>query len=615
MKRESPAKKHHFWILLGLVPLLTLIAVVVVDAKVGGEIDKRQGEIKAANDEIARKNDPKPEKLIKALDKVSGIVNSKQDDLHQTNWNRQKNLFTWPGNSPRVFKPIEEQNLKFGAPLPDLSAIFDELRRPETYQYEYSSLNAAGTNGPGTGMADRVAPTQFLGGWRSVLRHVNDFGQVTVNKDQVWLILEDMWVQRSLLGGVRAVNEEMASFRRVDDPAKAPAQSKTHRVFRNRVWELDLELTPEGPSYRLGGTLTNISDRLQLMGTGNVMTLHVWLSPAATAQPMVFKIGGEFLPGRGATKAIRDKDGKPQVVPANVLQILPVADHVLPAGSVPNDLEIARVEQVFDVRTVPIKRVDALVMGQLGVDARNAGQPLLPPLATTEGGLFTEAFVKDPQAATGADGMPEGGMPPPVTIRPPTFGGPGEFGGATGARAGIGGGPLALVVDANKKRYLARTPQVRRMPVGMVVVVDQAYLQDVLLALSNSPLRFQITQVAWTRYRGTLDGAGIGGAGSTGVGSGGVDSAPVGTVNFGGIGEPGRAPGFGPPRPPIGTAPPPYPGSEGGMSGGYPGSGGPSAVSDSQITSGLVELSVYGIVSLYEKYEAAKPADATAPTP
>ncbi len=32
------------------------------------------------------------------------------------------------------------------------------------------------------------------------------------------------------------------------------------------------------------------------------------------------------------------------------------------------------------------------------------------------------------------------------------------------------------------------------------------------------------------------------------------------------------------------------------------------------MTSGLVELSVYGIVSLYEKYEAPKPADGAAAT-
>ena len=39
------------------------------------------------------------------------------------------------------------------------------------------------------------------------------------------------------------------------------------------------------------------------------------------------------------------------------------------------------------------------------------------------------------------------------------------------------------------------------MPIGIDVVVDQAYQQDVLLAFANSPIRFQITQVTWNRFR------------------------------------------------------------------------------------------------------------------
>jgi hypothetical protein len=46
-------------------------------------------------------------------------------------------------------------------------------------------------------------------------------------------------------------------------------------------------------------------------------------------------------------------------------------------------------------------------------------------------------------------------------------------------------------------------------------------------------------------------------------------------------------------------------GFEGGSSSG-------GAVSESQITSGLVELSIYGIVSLYEKYVDPKEAEAAA---
>ena len=648
MKSESPAKKHHFWILLGLVPLLTLIGVLMVSAKVGGKIDERQADIDKAKKDISAKTNPKPDQLIAQLDKVGTLVGKKQEDLHKENWERQKNLFTWPRNSG-VFKALEDKGLKFGDPIPDLTAVFGAFQQPETYQYEFSTIKK-GTSGPGTGMADLLAPTQFAGGWQRVLRYVNDFGQMAASKDQIWLILEDMWIQRSLLEGLRSVNTDLATFERVkyeqngkviDDPAKGAAvQNKTKRLFRSRNWELALEIVPEGTSYKLTGTLTNISDRLQIMGIGNMMTLNVWLSSAPGAQPMLFKIGGVYLPGKGATKTLKDKDGNTQVVPANVLPIEPLADHALPPGTDLEKLELVRAEQVFDVRTVPIKRIDALVLGQL--DSRNAVTPTLLPPRTPP---FTKEYVGDPSAETPADGSglgsgskgslggdrPGPGSGPPggaIGIEGPGGfpGTPGFPGGAGAAGQKAGGGTLVTVIDGNKKRYIAATEQVRRMPVGLVVVVDQSYMQDVLLALSNSPLRFQITQVTWTRFRKPLDG--IGGGSSAGGSGNDIEPGMAGKLNFGGGDPDERGPrppvnmgsSGGPPRLPGtgGTGlPPGFPGSgsfPGSSSGGYPGSGypggGSSVVSESQITSGLVELSVYGIVSLYEKYEAPKPTDA-----
>jgi hypothetical protein len=43
-----------------------------------------------------------------------------------------------------------------------------------------------------------------------------------------------------------------------------------------------------------------------------------------------------------------------------------------------------------------------------------------------------------------------------------------------------------------------------------------------------------------------------------------------------------------------------------------PGGGTTGSISEGQITSGLVELTLYGVVTLYDKYEA-QPADGTAP--
>ncbi|MBY0460902.1 MAG: hypothetical protein K2V38_26580, partial [Gemmataceae bacterium] len=176
--------------------------------------------------------------------------------------------------------------------------------------------------------------------------------------------------------------------------------------------------------------------------------------------------------------------------------------------------------------------------------------------------------------------------------------------------------------------------QVRRMPAALVVIVDQSLMQDVLLALSNSDLRFQITQMSWTRYRGPLEGLN---SNSAGQGPGGSEyiesfssrsgssegSRPGGLL----LGQPpgGRGPGGFPGGPGSGPGPvsipggggPPFPGGGSGFPGG-PGSEGGfggTLVSESQVTSGLVELTVYGVVTLYEKYEVAKPTDPNNPDP
>src|SRR5439155_142408 len=89
----------------------------------------------------------------------------------------------------------------------------------------------------------------------------------------------------------------------------------------------------------------------------------------------------------------------------------------------------------------------------------------------------------------------------------------GAGGGATGARSG----PKASVLLGNKLRYLEVTDQVRRMPVALSVVLDGAFIQDLLVQFTNSPIRFHVTQAVWQRFRGTV----AGGAAAPSPGSGG----------------------------------------------------------------------------------------------
>jgi len=689
MKNNDALKKHHFWILVGMVPLLVLIAVIMITSGVGGAISERKAAIEKAQKEIASKSSPKPVRLIQEMDKLIERVASKRGDLWKANWESQKHIYIWPKSrnfdnfarkikklvrqedkevETEVLEPVRLEDLKFGDPIPNNADQYAAFKSPSLYLAMYS--NADPKQGrSGTGIADQLAPTQFLGGWQSVLRHVAAFPERQLTSEQIWLLMEDYWVQRALLLDLKGVNDQIAAFTPVryedngqviDDPQNPQGpQNPLRRRFQSRIWEVTLEVKQRGNQRYLEGELRNLTDRVQILGINRSMTLKVWLDAGPNGsvdgiQPVEFKIGGEYVPGRGATRFAKDSQGKDIAIPADRIVIRPDANdtnlskypNVIPPGT--NVTRIAKVEQVFDATTVPIRRIDALALGY--TDSRWAMKtklvkPKFPAFEKDEETTGSGSTLGGPpDGSAGAVGSSLSGPPPGTTstgVGSPDSGYPGMPGmGGTGTtRQGtlMGAGTLESVVDANRRRYVDVTDQVRRMPVALVIVVDQDYMQDVLLSLANSPLRFQVTQVTWNRFRGKLDygpgggglrsgdeilysgpgelGEGFGLAPGTGYpGSGGFTGPPGGTSDVGT--PPGFPPGIGVP-PGIGSSGfsgPPGLGVPG--TGGYnpygpafPGSGG--VLSEAQLTSGLIELSIYGIVSLYEKY--TPPAETTTP--
>ena len=632
---KDTLKKHHFWIMVGATPVLVLIAVILIDSAVGAKIDEKNKAIDAAKNSLKGKESPKSNVLLSRFGTQLDELGRKRTDLWKENWERQiglapgkaagkealvqdpgRNLLRWP-KSPLLNRfnytveyATNKSQLKFGEKIPDDSGEYGEFSKPEVYLAEFSNpylKDIAREPEKRTGMADRIYPTSFAGGWTSVLRHVQSgsggWVDMKPTSEQLWLALEDIWVERAMLDAIKTVNDSVGTFQRAPryDANNAPVpDANLERAFMSRIWYVSLKVAqrPGDGRYVITGTLRNITDRLQLLGASNTLVLNVWLSTAPNAPPIPFRIGGEFVAG-GATMPISQAE-----------------EHVLPAGTTVE--QIVRVEQVFDTKTVPIRRIDHLALGKR--DSRYAAFPLVRPLF--------EAFKKDEEktAAAAGSGGSDSGPPAGMTIGgsaggpPPGLGGgkppPGSAGpggpGATAAEGQLeGGGSVASAIDSNRKRYVEATAQIRRMPVGITIIVDQAYMQDVLMAYANLPMRFQITQYHWKRFRDTLGGSGsVGGYGPGGEGD--FGGAARGYEGSGGIkfGPMGFGPGAGPPAPggpgPMG-APPPMPGGPGPMGMGPPGGFGGIAggtFSDAQLTAGLVELTIYGIVSLYEKYEA-----------
>ena len=559
--KSDGLKKHHFWLLLASVPVLVGLLLILILFGPSTAIAEQETKNKAISDAVGGAKAPGVGMLTE-LATQKETLELRRTQLWGVNYERQKaaGVFAWPSpysdpaRGDQFLKALEKRDLRFGAkevatPNPAIDAdaqyvvLNDEMAKftaSSNYLESYTAL------------AKSILPTRFDGaGWQTVLRTVTDWGTGRPDSNTFWLALEDYWIQRALLKPIAEVNDGAKKFELVKPEAGA-ADTPLKRTFRNRTWQIEIELDA---NRVLKSKLTNRTDRLQMLGTNKSMRMKVWLDDPkpSNSQPFEYRIGGEMVKGSGELS--------PKVVPEL---------HRIPAGT--GGEAIFQIEQILDEVTVPVRLVRRVEIGYR--DSKRSTAELKAP------SFFPEEAIADPAGGNGMNPMPGPGGGPPAMPGPPR-GGPGPGApGRSGAPGDVGAktGTAEQMLIANRKRYLERTEQVRRMPVGVDLVVDQAYVNDVLVAFGNSPLRFQVTQTQWQRFRDPLGTSGTGGSGSESD---------------------------------LGTAPPMFPGAAslppgfGGFGGGSSSSA--AALPTSQVTAGLVELAVYGIVSIYEKVKVKPP--------
>src|SRR5205814_4369632 len=115
------------------------------------------------------------------------------------------------------------------------------------------------------------------------------------------------------------------------------------RTFAGRTWELKLQLVDKPNGSTVQGTIKNLTNRLQPFNVTNELVFNIWLSDDPDAKPFRYVVEGTTIEA-GKTEKITFVDKKHTVYEGN------------PRG-------LYRVEQVFDVRTAPVKRIDALDVG------------------------------------------------------------------------------------------------------------------------------------------------------------------------------------------------------------------------------------------------------------
>ncbi len=401
----------------------------------------------------------------------SNTVNAadeKDERVWHAAWNEQNDLLVWPKGYGEP-ESAALNGLSFGTDLADKDRIRGDFIKISRDEYKQ--------------LVEELQPLTFRDDWTKMLRCLPPNSKLPT-AEETWLSLEDLWLQREILASVRRVNIEAAKFKRVkskgsDDPK--------NRSFRSPIWQVELRIVEKDGKAMLAGNLTNVTDRLQILGIRNSMKLNVWLS-ADARQPFVFEIEGTAV-----------EAGK-------MMPIKQLESHIVPGGL--RAVEIARVEQEFDLRTAPIKRIENLAVGKVG--ERQNKEPLLISKLSSKAAANekTKLYARTPNGL-------------------------------------------------ERRRYLHVSNAMRRLPFGIVVVADQAYMKNLLEEFGRSKLRFQITQSEWARFRGTLTFA-----------------------------QPPVAKGPNAPSPEV---------------------DGPANNREDPNAPGLIEASIYGVASLYEKYPADKP--------
>jgi hypothetical protein len=265
-----------------------------------------------------------------------------------------------------------------------------------------------------------------------MLQYIINWKSGTPPAEELWLAQEDLWLQREMLRIIREANDGVATFKKTEKP---PAIDKArnevdHQVFTNPNWSLDLALASEEGKPVLRSKLTNTSNRRQVLG----INFEVRFKGNKIAERLA--VNGEPV---GPNKTFETRQ------------------FLSPQAGNPQNLE--SIKQLFDWRTAPIKRIDKMVMGYHS--NRTAPRGLK---------AYTFPQLAEEGAAAAASGQQGTNK---------------RFGeSATAAAAAAGGGASGNGTESglHRDRYSEITPQVRRVPIAMVLTIDQSNIQDVLTA-------------------------------------------------------------------------------------------------------------------------------------
>ena len=557
--------KQRFWLVLGLSVPLALAGLFVLSSNVPAQIDKENKGVKAALDKIAGfvKQSPKSKEWVEQAEKVAQEKEKQKTEVWKTAADEQADLMTWPkemekqyhfrdglfakeigvaarkkedkkedaGLTPkdddRHFSGVirtanedsitvkgkaektfyrsvdvkvtipEVQNAEFRSLRPgdrvtvtyEKGKYFMESKLTDNEQIEYvrtyesqipeiielvQPVNAQGIgvvqfgNPIGTSTATWIwdgkilPPKAGIDGTQRFLRYVaGGWKREQDISDEAWLAQEDLWIQHEIYRLIRVANDKVAEF-----AGTGGSEKDKDYAFTNPYWQLTCRVTSEGT---LQVKLKNLQDQRQFLSN---LQFSFKLSPDPSVPPLTRPIEGMPLAPAGTA------DGKDTLektfTPAQL------------GGAPPRG--IFGVTQVLNWRTAAVKRIDSVRIGSTepldcATSHRHCGQTLRKfKMPTKED---PNAQSNNPLAGLGIASGPNAPAAPQATGVPDDL------------------SPNGLIQN-RYMQYDGVTPQARRLPVGVVLIVAQQHVERVLTSFANSKLRFLTTQVVLNRYPDTV---------------------------------------------------------------------------------------------------------------
>ena len=348
------------------------------------------------------------------------------------------------------------------------------------------------------------------------IRYVSEPWKINTDiTKEAWMAQEDLWVQSEVYRIIRSVNDSISKFK-----GKGGEKRATAYKFQNDTFDLDLTLQADS-------SLTfKVKNRLKKRQR---LDLSFRVAMSKSQSPEILKVSGLPLMPMG------DKDGKDTYMQT-----------FTPNKDLPARQGIYAVEQVLTMDSAAVKRIDHVSIGSNGADDFSHSHRTFP---------------------TNLRPFDRRGLPPPD---PGVGVGVGIGIGIGGVGRGVVGGvPMNVLFFPGHglwpNRYVEVTDQSRRIPISLVLIVDQDHVDRVMSTFNNSRLRFLETQVLLNHYTEQIQPPPLP---IEVKGDGGIGVLPK--FGFGGGREPPGGPGFG---------------------------AGASTSEESNM-----ELVIYGIMTLYQRY-------------